>query len=111
MALRLDRSRFGSVYLVVTWTFVVFSWGFVYVIVGISLESLERFLRADALPVSILLLLIVTCALLRSESGMSVERWSEDALTLCVVLVYPQEVAAALLGVAAMLVAVSQLAS
>jgi diguanylate cyclase (GGDEF)-like protein len=111
MAVRFDRSRFGPVYLAVTWTFVVFSWGFVYQIVGISMDSIERFLRGDALPVTILLLLIVTCAFLRREAGLSVEQWSEDALTLCVVLVYPQEIAAALSGAAALLVAVSQLAS
>jgi diguanylate cyclase (GGDEF)-like protein len=95
----------------VTWAFAVFSWGFVYQIVGISFASLERFVRADALPISVLLLLVVTCAFLRREAGHSIEQWSEDALTLCVVLVYPQEVAAALAGLAAMLVAVSQLAS
>ena len=47
MSLQLERSRFGSVHLLFTWAFGLFSWGFVYEIVGINLPSLESFLSAN----------------------------------------------------------------
>src|SRR5438105_1598938 len=111
MPLRIERTRFGPVYLVFTWAFGLVSWGFVYEIVGINIPSLERFFLANQLPSVIVLFLVVVCAFVRQDPAEAREQWSEDALTLFVVLVYAQEVAVALMGFAAMLVVLSQLAS
>lgn len=111
MGFQIERTRYGPVYVLFAWTIGLTSWAFVYNIVGLNLASIEQTFQSSRLVASFLLLVLVVCAFTRYERTQSSPRPVEEAIALCIVLLYPLGFAVAIIGTGAVFVTVSLLSS
>lgn len=105
----LERTRYGWPYIIFIWCFALLSYGLVGLLVIQSGNYSSQLIRQNALEASLLLLLLVLCVFLRYRPARSSVLASEDALNLCVVLVFEREVAIAVMAMAGILNTISQL--
>lgn len=114
MAIRLERTRFGLPYLMVIGAFAIDFWMLVWVTFYSSQFTVSKFLYQlngiNAIGASVFLLLMMLCVFLRHRPEHEITIAAEDGLCLGVVLVFPTEISVSILGIAATLNTISQLA-
>lgn len=114
MAFRLERTRFGLPYLLVIGAFAIDFWMLVWVTFYSSQFTVSKFLYQlngiNAIGASVFLLLMMLCVFLRYRPEHENTIAAEDGLCLAVVMVFPTEISVSILGIAATLNTISQLA-
>ncbi|MBX7221555.1 MAG: sensor domain-containing diguanylate cyclase [Blastocatellia bacterium] len=104
-----ERTWYGLPYLVFVWLFGLASLITVSLLVGLQAVSFQQFTKVEAVPALVGLLLVMLCVFLRYQPKHAHSLTSEDALAVCIVLVFRTEIAVVVMGIAAMLNTVSQL--